>query len=300
MTNDDIKFKLKGHESFYIREGWLTKGIKNVNENPMTFIDDNATETLGVGSNMVKAIRYWLKASGLTEEKKNKNGKWQQFLTEDFGQLIFNNDLYFEDIFSLWLVHYKIASNRKLATSWYLFFNDILVKELHKDDLKEEMIYALNRITNNATFSEKSLHDDCDCIIKTYYTERKEKSDPEDNKSCPLSELGLISIEKIGPNKEIILKTKPALDKLNKLAVLYVILDNMKDNNSISIEHVLNDNCNAGKILNLDRNLLNEYLDLLKNDNFLRITRTAGLDQIYIEDIQKDEVIIEYYRQLKE
>lgn len=300
MANENNKFKLKGHESFYIREGWLTKGIRNVYNDSKVFIDDDATEKLGVGSNMVKAMRYWLKASGLTEEKKNKNGKWEQFLTEDFGQLIYDNDLYFEDIFSLWLVHYKIASNKELATSWYLFFNDILVNELYKDDLKEEMVYALNRFTNNAIFSEKSLYDDCDCIIKTYYTGKKEKIDPEDNKVCPLSELGLIFTEKVGPNKEIILKTKPALDKLNKLVVLYIILDNMADSKSISIEHVLNNKCNAGKILNLDRNLLNEYLDLLRNDNYLKIIRTAGLDQIYIENIKKDEVIIEYYRQLKE
>jgi hypothetical protein len=61
---------------------------------------------------MVKAMRYWLKASALSEEKKNKKGKSEQFSTEDFGQLIYNNDMYFEDIFSLRLVHYKIASNK--------------------------------------------------------------------------------------------------------------------------------------------------------------------------------------------
>lgn len=300
MAKEDIKIKLKGHESFYIREGWLTKGIKNVANNPCTFTDSDATEVLGVGSNMVKSIRYWLKATGLAEEKKCE-GKWIQFLTPDFGALIREEDPYFEDIFSLWLVHYKLTSNSQLATSWYLLFNEIQVKEFSKEDMKSEMAYALNRLTNNAAFSEKSLFDDCDCIIKTYYTEKKEEINPEDNKICPLSELGLLSVCKTDSNKEIIQKTKPSLDKLNKLVVLYIILDNLEENNSsISIDRILNDKCNAGRILNLDRNLLNEYLDMLKKDSYIKIVRTAGLDQVYINDgMKKEEIIKEYYRQLK-
>jgi len=301
LAKDDIKIKLKGHESFYIREGWLTKGIKNVADNPRVFINSDATEVLGVGSNMVKSIRYWLKAAGLAEEKKCEGGKWQQFLTPDFGEFIREGDPYFEDIFSLWLVHYKIASNSHLATAWYLFFNEILIKEFSKEDIKSEMMYALNRFTNNANFSEKSLLDDCDCIIKTYYTEKKEEINPEDNKICPLSALGLLSVTKTDSNKEIILKTKPSLDKLSKLVVLYIILDNLGESNSVSIDQILNDKCNAGRILNLDRNLLNEYLDLLKKDNYLKIVRTAGLDQVYITcDIKKEGIIEKYYRQLKE
>lgn len=59
------KVKLKGNESFNIREGWLRKGMRCVREDKTLFSKDDAMETLGVGSKMVKSIRYWLRATGL-------------------------------------------------------------------------------------------------------------------------------------------------------------------------------------------------------------------------------------------
>ena len=62
------KVKLKGNESFNIREGWLRKGMRCIQEYPTLFSRDDAMEILGVGSKMVKSIRYWLRTTGLTEE----------------------------------------------------------------------------------------------------------------------------------------------------------------------------------------------------------------------------------------
>jgi len=300
LEDNVVKIRLKAHESFYIREGWLRKGIKNVDIDSKAFIKEDATDVLGVGSNMVKALRYWLQVSGLTEELKVAGNKREQFLTPEFGQIICDKDPYFEDIFSLWLVHYKIVTNSESCTSWYLFFNEINSNELTKEDLKNEMVYALNRFANNITFSERSLFDDCDCIIKTYVDNKKEDKNPEDNIACPLNELGLLSRNVLSNGKEIIRKIKPSMDKLDKLVVLYIILDNLKGAKSISIENILTDKCNAGKVLNLDRNLLNEYLDLLKISDYIEINRTAGLNQVYPKILDKQEIIIDYYQQLME
>ena len=50
--------KFRGHETFYIRKGWLNKGLHTVSENPIVFVnkDENPMDILGVGSNMVKSI----------------------------------------------------------------------------------------------------------------------------------------------------------------------------------------------------------------------------------------------------
>ena len=69
MTDAKIKYRLKGHESFTLREGWLTKGIMAVRRKPDLFSENFGADELGVGTNMAKSIRYWLKCSGLTEEK---------------------------------------------------------------------------------------------------------------------------------------------------------------------------------------------------------------------------------------
>ena len=63
------KVKMKRHESFSIREGWLVKGIKAVIDNPKVFSSQSATEILGIGSNMVKALKYWLIATRIIEDR---------------------------------------------------------------------------------------------------------------------------------------------------------------------------------------------------------------------------------------
>ena len=56
--------KYSGHESFSIRKDWLAKGIRKID----SFKKDELTsmDELGIGKNMVKALRYWLKVTGIT------------------------------------------------------------------------------------------------------------------------------------------------------------------------------------------------------------------------------------------
>ena len=60
--------RFRVHETFAIRKGWLHKGMKNIVNSPTVFIDKdvNPMEKLGLGTNMVKALRYWLQVAGLT------------------------------------------------------------------------------------------------------------------------------------------------------------------------------------------------------------------------------------------
>lgn len=297
MNINKIKIRLKGHESFHIREGWLRKGMKSIQNDDIIFGRDDASDILGVGSNMVKSIRFWLQACGLTIEKSHKNGKRHQTPSSDFGSIITEYDQYFEDIFTLWLLHYKIATNLEYTTSWYLFFNELNVSTFAKDELLEAMQSLLTKYTTDGSYSESSLNDDCNCILKTYYIDEKEFKNPEDNLVCPLTTLGLLKKLKYQNGKQVFVKNRPSLNDLDRLVVLYIILDNLKGKESVSIDAVLNDKCNAGKVLNLDRILLNEYLDILKNEKFININRTAGLDIIYINNnISALDVLHTYYK----
>lgn len=55
--------KFRAHETFFIRKGWLYKGIRGVDANAGVFIDkkENPMDILGMGSNMVKSLRYWMR-----------------------------------------------------------------------------------------------------------------------------------------------------------------------------------------------------------------------------------------------
>lgn len=55
-----MAMKFRAHDTFFIRKGWLNKGMKYVNFKPDVFVDkeENPMDVLGIGSNMVKALRY--------------------------------------------------------------------------------------------------------------------------------------------------------------------------------------------------------------------------------------------------
>ena len=63
MIFDPRKTAFGRHETFALRYGWLPKGFQAAVRNPKIFLDDLATVELGVGKNMVKSIRHWLRAT---------------------------------------------------------------------------------------------------------------------------------------------------------------------------------------------------------------------------------------------
>ena len=62
------KYRLKGHESFILREGWITKALFAIDRDPLLFTVSAGADALGVGTNMAKSIRYWMRTAGLTDE----------------------------------------------------------------------------------------------------------------------------------------------------------------------------------------------------------------------------------------
>ena len=69
------------HETFHPRFGWLKKGFdKAINDNSV-FSKESAPVILGVGKNMVKAIKYWCIAFKVVTESKN-TGKFVHNPTE--------------------------------------------------------------------------------------------------------------------------------------------------------------------------------------------------------------------------
>ena len=76
MINSKLKkVKLKGNESFNFREGWLRKGMRCVENCDVLFAQEDVMEQLGVGSKMVKSIRFWLQATALCVEKYINSGR---------------------------------------------------------------------------------------------------------------------------------------------------------------------------------------------------------------------------------
>ncbi len=289
--------KFRGHETFYIRKGWLTKGMKYVQAMPDVFTskEHNPMDVLGIGSNMVKSLRYWLPTVGLTEEVYEDRKRIQR-LTE-LGRLIYENDRYIEELGSLYLIQYKLASNYEEATSWYYFFNEFKVSEFTKEDFVAAL-QSYSIMEGDGTGSLRTWGDDCNCIISTYmprYKTGTSKVSPEDNTDCPLGELGLIDyVNKI---KKTYKKSIPSTTSINPWIALAVICDQAKERKEIGLNELLNSSCNIGKVFNLDAITMLDVLHNVEKIGELKIIRTAGLDVVQIINNRTFEECVEKYYQ---
>lgn len=293
-----VKFRIKNHETFPIRKNWLGKGMKYVSIKPDVFTDKNTNpmDVLGIGSNMVRSLRYWLTSVGLIEEV--LVGKKKQARFTDFGSVVFEHDRYAEEIGTLWLLHYNLVKEPSVATSWYYFFNELNLSEFSKEDFVDEMAKFLEM--NQASFAKNSVADDFSCIVNTYmprYKTNPGRENPEDNLECPLSELGLVDYQ--NRKEKLYKKTSPVKNSLPALVALAVILEQAGGEREVLLSSLQNDIGNIGKVFNLDIVSLLDILLALERQGYVQLVRTAGLDVVRIgTDMTFIDCVNKYYEEL--
>lgn len=286
MAVKKVKMRLQGHEKFALREGWINKGLYIVGKSQDVFLRPDATDVFGIGSNMVKSLRYWMKAFGLIVE----NGSSGAQLT-DIGNLILKYDPYIENVFTLWIMHSNIVRNIENATTWYMYFNYCDAEDLDKSEIETILYREVSKYAMGQKFSEKSLYNDIDVLLNMY-SKNKEKSDPEEKNISPFSQLSLI--KNVEGNY---IKKRPDKKILSEIVILYELTNMLKDRDSISIEEAVYGINGLSKIYNLTSVMANDYLDRLDAGEYIRVDRTAGLDIIYLtKDMNDLDVIKEYYK----
>jgi hypothetical protein len=291
-----MAMRFRAHDTFFIRKGWLSKGMKHVDARGDVFIakDVNPMDVFGLGANMVKALRYWLRAVGLTEEP--RSGRRIQSFTE-LCKRVFKYDRYTEELGTLFLLQYKLASNREEATAWYFFFNEFNISEFSKDDFVDSLQKYIQMSDDGTEVATRSLTDDFNCIISTYlprYKSNPERVSPENNIDCPFGELGLIDI--LDKKKKIYKKSIPVAGTINPWVALAVIVDNADGRKEISLNEILTAPCNIGRVFNLDSINMLDILYEIERMGKIKINRTAGLDLINItNDLDFIACVDEYY-----
>ena len=151
-------------------------------------------DVLGICANMVKALRYWLQTVGLTYEP--AKGKRIQNFTE-LGKMVFEHDTYIEELGTLYLLQYCLASQKEEATAWYFFFNEFSMSEFSREDFVSSLQKYIKMRDSETDYAIRSLNEDFQCIINTYlprYKLNPAKVSPENNIDCPFGELGLVDI----------------------------------------------------------------------------------------------------------
>lgn len=282
------RYYLGGHEKFVFRYGWLRKGFDAISADPDIFKSDRALVELGVGKNMVRAIRHWCLATGviLTEDQeKNRSVLKPGWLGNQlFGETGW--DLYLEDVGTLWLLHWQLSSNLERCLIWHLLFSTYLEPEFSKRQLYAFLEKQLGFLGVKTT--EAMINREIDCCIRTYLPVKTSKyQTKEESLECPLAELDLLRYSAEAGTYYFNIGTKPSLPKEIFGSTLFLFINGFIDNRrTISVDECIYRKGSPGQIFKMDENSVIEYLEWLEHqlNGMFRLEETAGYRQIFIGD----------------
>lgn len=179
--------KLGGHETFYPRPGWLTKGLVHLRDGGMgVFSAPETADQLGVGRNMAKSIGWWLDATGLAS-RLSRNGPLE--LTT-FGNVLAKHDPYMVRLGTWWLVHAS-AMTCGVETSLPWFFSPRRPERCDRTGLAETLTRDLSPGRGKAP-AVKTVQREVAAVMQTYSVPvPRPRSDPEDNLGSPFHRLDL-------------------------------------------------------------------------------------------------------------
>lgn len=298
MKFDSSKVAFGRHETFALRYSWLSKGFHALSSNPKIFESDDATIELGVGKNMVLAIRFWLRACKMMHPSTNE--------TTSLGHLILDEntgfDPYLEDEATIWLIHWLLTTNPKLGTSFFWFFN-----KFHKPEFtSQELSTALSDFIKDSVIEKKrpsltTIKNDAQLLHRMYTQSKGNSRMPlEDALDSPLALLRLVSQSAGGRS----FRSKPESRKELPIGILGFAISQImvqRELKSIPIEELMysrNDYPAPGSIFRLTENDFVVKLEELTNyiPGVFDIRETAGIHQLYqLQEISADDFLAKHY-----
>jgi hypothetical protein len=173
----------------------LKKGYDAACDNEAIFLEDNAPVRLGVGKNMVKAIRYWCHAFKVLKETRLPGQRSRPSHPTELGSLLLRKqgcDEFLEDTGSLWYLHWKLVERPSIATAWQYAFTAFAEREFTVEQLDTALHVFVDRVYPTANIAPASIHKDVLCVIRTYSDTSDDGAITEDTIASPFTTLGLI------------------------------------------------------------------------------------------------------------
>lgn len=293
------------HETFHPRYGWLLKAVTGTAKDPELFTRPDATVELGVGKNMVEAIRYWGQAFKLVSEAPNpKRPRLPWLVPSELGRAMFSEggwDPYLEAPGTLWVLHWWLLSPKTKAPVWWLAFNSFNAIQFTEAALTRFVLNAIEQTSGWTGVIESSVKKDVDCLVRMY-SHRKAESRTDDLIDCPFRELGLVE-PVAGESRTYRFVIGPKAGVPDQV-VAYVALDFMtrvESASTISIARLAQDVGSPGRVFKMTEAAIFESLTrFAATDSRVRLAEPAGLKQLLVSrDAGQDlasVILQEYYR----
>ena len=296
----NTELTLARHETFHIRDGWLSKGLHALDLDPLALSRKGAHNRLGVGKNMLTSIRYWVQATGLAEPAGKRIGGRQPLRLSRVGAALSEHDHFLEDAASLWVAHIGLASNQALATLWYWAFNEFDEPAFNDGDLFEGFVrYAESRgITD---LNENSIKKDVNVFIRTYKgsDSTAQSLALEDRLDCPFVSLGLVEAAVGAKPMAFRVGTKVGLmPAVVGYAALRFRDANRSTSEIVSLDELRWAPNSPGRLLQLDSRSLVDSLQIVEeqtNGRWFRVSRTSGLGNVHFNQVDPVEALRWHY-----
>lgn len=258
MLGNTLRLSFSGHDSFQCRQQWLKKGYDHRLAG-RTFQEEDAVVHLGVGKNMVGAIRYWMKAFDLIDQA-DELTPFAHHLFADNGW-----DPYLEDQASLWLLHYHLIKKAS-ASSYHLVFNE-LRKEKVEFSRSNFVAFVKRRAEAAAVLvNDKTVADDFGVMLKMYLRTEAQQKDIEDSFSGIFTELDLIK-PKGKRGEDIFTVESTERNEIPDAILLYTIADHLRGSQSVNLVNIEQDAGQAGTVFALNRTGITSKIERLVKAN---------------------------------
>lgn len=273
------------HQTFHPRFGWLKKAVDRVAVDSRVFNREDATLQLGVGKNMVEAIKFWGLATKLIQEHKTASGS--EFRVTPFAVEFVQAggyDPFIEDSLTLWLIHWNLLKPFTSSPVTWLFFNEFSAIEFSHDTLDQFMLREIHAQANlKKPPKPSSIAKDTDVLIRMYSRKALTgRQTIEDSLDSPFRDLGLIVPSQMSQGSyRVALGPKPTLPKAAvAVACLEFLAATGSSASSMSISRLANDENSPGKAMQLSSESIVELLTGFKQ---LQLTNSAGIQQLVVQ-----------------
>ena len=269
------------------RYGWFRKAYSVAAWDPHSFTRDDAPVVIGVGKNMVRAIRFWgLAAKLIVEDPQSPTRRAPGLVPTRIGHALFGEsgwDRYMEDPGTLWLLHWLLLAAPSRLPVWWLAFNEFNAVEFTDDDLEVATTTQLDAVADWTTPRPSSLKKDISALLRTYApAERSRRTGIDDLLDCPLRELNLIGRSPATGQYRFTLGPKATLPTA---IVAYAVLDYVSragtGGNTVTLSRLAHEPGAPGQAFKLTEAELQAILEpTLERTDALSLTTPTGAAQL--------------------
>lgn len=281
------------HQTFHPRFGWIKKGYDAASRDPNIFNEKSAPVDLGVGKNMVEAIRFWALATKVIARSPHPDRpRTSLYSPTRIGRALFDDrlgfDPYMEDPATLWILHWHAISDRSVLPVWRLMFNDFGALEFTDEELLQFCLDEIAATTWNQPM-KSSVQKDVDCLLRMYSRrDAQGRQGLDDLLDSPFRELGLIRPSPGAGRKNTYRIVRGAKPTLPAVAVTYACLDYLSrsagGSATITLTRLATDPGSPGRIMKLTEQDIAEAIDhSARLAGHLKLVRPAGAKQLAVE-----------------